>query len=69
MSHHIDPAAHRTKLVNELNAAIANLETARKRVQNAKSQLGTAEAELLKSRAEYERLRTLLLKELPDGQA
>lgn len=65
MSDPIDPAGTRTKLVEQINAKLANIEIAEKRVNKAKAELGTAERELAVMRNEYSSLLGRLQKNLP----
>ena len=59
-------ADRRTKAIEAINAHLASIETARTRVNKAKSELGTAEAELSKHEAAYRSACAHLVKLLPD---
>lgn len=48
-----DDATKRSKLMTKINETIADVDAARKRVCDARSALGTAEAELLKTQRSY----------------
>lgn len=55
----------RLSLMNQINAVLANIEAAEQRVHKARSEMGTAEAELKKLQQSYSDLRGRLLTSLP----
>jgi hypothetical protein len=59
-------ADKRTAAINAINGALANVEIARRRVNNAKSELGTAETELDKCEDVYQKSRARLDALLPE---
>lgn len=59
----------RVSIVRGINALIADIETAKKRVHRAKSELGTAESQLRNLEIDYRKARERLLKTIPEGDA